>query len=361
MSRFSDYALFLGPASYWRLGEPAGNLAIDERFVAHGAYPGGNSLGLPGLVGDLDTAANTHGSHIAINAAVHAALFSGVHPFSIALWTKHTPIASYQEPFVVWDPGFTRRVIIASHSTELLIGRDADLFHLPPLDSAPHFVALVYDGEGLWAYVDDVRTDGISTTSLPTMNGFAGFGAVEGTTDEVLVFGRALSFGEVADLYAAGSPPVSSTQLGQMIDPTGMLIVRIRDYVDAVAAAEPTTRRGKAAIALNDAIYGDRKAANRVAPYVILRRLGPSRRQGRSPIARFRYSADAFGRDESEATDLYGLVSDALHGFGPSRRSPGVALYGVTEELGAQATIDPDTGEPRETAIFFVSVPLAQA
>lgn len=147
----------------------------------------------------------------------------------------------------------------------------------------------------------------------------------------------------------------------QMIDPTGALVVELRDYFDAVGALEGSSRRGLAATAIGDAVYGDRKGADRVAPYVILRRLGPALRKPRAPFARFRYSATCVGTTEAEASTVWGLVSDWLSARGPRRRSGGVAIYLSTEELGAQASLDPDTSEPIEVGIYFVSVPLAQA
>lgn len=151
------------------------------------------------------------------------------------------------------------------------------------------------------------------------------------------------------------------TDIGVMIDPTGSLIVETREYFATVAVAEPTSRRGLAAIAVGAGVYGEAKDEDRAAPYVLLRRLGPGRRLPRAPFARFRYSALAVGRTETEATDVAGLVSDALSTRGPRRRSAGVAIYLSTEELGAQASLDPDTQEPTETVIFLVSAPLAQA
>lgn len=148
--------------------------------------------------------------------------------------------------------------------------------------------------------------------------------------------------------------------VGEMVDPTGALIVELRDKMDAIAASEPTSRRGKAAIRVGDKIFGDEKGADAVAPYVILRRLGPARRLPRAPFVRFRYSASCYGADAAEATTVWGLVSDGLS-RGPRRRSPGVAIYLSVEELGGQASTDPDTAEPLETGIYFVSVPLAQA
>lgn len=152
---------------------------------------------------------------------------------------------------------------------------------------------------------------------------------------------------------------------GLAVDPTGALVVELRAYMTAVATAEPTTRRGLAAIAVGSAVYGDEAGEDRAAPYIILRRLGPARRMSRAPVIRFRYSASCYGPRTSAgpamASTVWGLVSDWLSGRGPRRRSPGVAIYLSIEELGAQASVDPDSEEPLETGIYFVSVPLAQA
>lgn len=147
----------------------------------------------------------------------------------------------------------------------------------------------------------------------------------------------------------------------EMIDPEGMLIVELRTYLATVAAADPTGRRGLAAAAVGSKVYGDEKGTDAVAPYVILRRVGPSRRMPRAPLARFRFASLAFGRDYREASTVAGLVSDCWTTKGPRRRSAGVAIYLSTEELGGQASQDPDTAEPFETGIYIVSVPLAQA
>lgn len=78
-------------------------------------------------------------------------------------------------------------------------------------------------------------------------------------------------------------------------------------------------------------------------------------------MARFRFASLAYGRSYTEASTVAGLVSDCWTTRGPRRRSAGVAIYLSTEEIGGQASQDPDTAEPFETGIYIVSVPLAQA
>jgi hypothetical protein len=149
--------------------------------------------------------------------------------------------------------------------------------------------------------------------------------------------------------------------IGEMIDVEGMLVVELRTYLASVAAADPTGKRGLAAAAVGSKVFGDEKGKDAVAPYVILRRSGPARRMPRAPLARFRFASLAYGRSYTEASTVAGLVSDCWATKGPRRRSAGVAIYLSTEEVGGQASEDPDTSEPFETGIYIVSVPLAQA
>lgn len=151
------------------------------------------------------------------------------------------------------------------------------------------------------------------------------------------------------------------TETGEMVDVEGMLVVELRTYLASVAAADPAGRRGLAAAAVGTKVFGDEKGTNAVAPYVIVRRIGPSRRLPRAPFARFRFASLAYGRSYVEASTVAGLVSDAWSAQGPRRRTEGVAIFLSIEEIGGQASEDPDTAEPFETGIYIVSVPLAQA
>lgn len=57
MSNYSEATLSLSPDAYWRLGEPSGNVAVDQLYGRHGVYNTGVQLGVPGLIGnDSDTA-----------------------------------------------------------------------------------------------------------------------------------------------------------------------------------------------------------------------------------------------------------------------------------------------------------------
>jgi hypothetical protein len=137
--------------------------------------------------------------------------------------------------------------------------------------------------------------------------------------------------------------------VGAMVSILGKVIVELRSAT-AVAAI------------VGDRVYGAEAGdeADGVA-FVLVRRLGPERRKPRSPMTSGRLSVDCYGRTYQEATNLYLAVSDALSAKGPRKSPAGVALYLTVEEVGGQSTIDPDSKQPVERAIYGYSAPLAQA
>lgn len=97
------------------------------------------------------------------------------------------------------------------------------------------------------------------------------------------------------------------------------------------------------------------------SPFVQIRRLGPIRRLPRAPYISGRVQIDTYGRTAQEATELYNAISDVFSGVGPRRSPAGVAIYLSIEEIGGQATLDPDTDQPVERSIYVYAAPLAQA
>lgn len=132
----------------------------------------------------------------------------------------------------------------------------------------------------------------------------------------------------------------------------GKIIVELRS--NAAVAAIAGTR-----------IYG-KPPPDDLAPYVLVRRLGPIRRFPRAPYYTGRLLVDCVGRADvatgaKEATDLYNAVSTALHGKGWRQSPAGVTVASTYEELGGQAIDDPDTRQPVERSIYIYSAPTAQA
>ena len=144
--------------------------------------------------------------------------------------------------------------------------------------------------------------------------------------------------------------------LGVMTSILGKIIVELRS--DAAVAAIAGAR-----------VFGRTPPEGEpgyVAPYVLVRRLGPIRRFPRAPYYTGRLLVDCVGRagvatGPQEATNLYNAVSTALHAKGYRQSAGGVTVASSYEELGGQAIEDPDTREPVERSIYIYSAPTAEA
>lgn len=136
--------------------------------------------------------------------------------------------------------------------------------------------------------------------------------------------------------------------VGKMVSILGRVIVELRS--DAAVSA----------IVGDRVVGGDAPDVSEGLAFVQVRRLGPERRKPRAPVTAGRLSVDCYGRTYQEATNLYAAVSDALSAKGPRKSPAGVALYLTVEEVGGQSTIDPDSKQPVERAIYGYSAPLAQ-
>lgn len=146
------------------------------------------------------------------------------------------------------------------------------------------------------------------------------------------------------------------TELGQMVDPTGKIVVELR--TDARILALVGTVPGDAT---KVQVFGGEAHKDASGAYIIVRRLGPMTRSKRAPFVRQRIIVDAYGRTPAEAAKLAGYISDALATRGPRTSPAGVALYLSIEDVGPQASLDPDTDEPVERTIYSYSAALAQA
>lgn len=146
------------------------------------------------------------------------------------------------------------------------------------------------------------------------------------------------------------------TELGQMVDPTGKIVVELR--TDARILALVGTVPGDAT---KVQVFGGEAHKDAAGAYVIVRRLGPMVRAKRAPFGRFRIIVDAYGHTPAEAAKLAGYISDVLATRGPRTSAAGVALYLSVEDVGPQASLDPDTDEPVERTIYSYSAALAQA
>lgn len=137
-----------------------------------------------------------------------------------------------------------------------------------------------------------------------------------------------------------------------MIDPTGRVVVLIRDDA-AVAAITPRVRGGE-------------KAPADAPPFVVVRRsptapwIGDPTTEG-AGVMTVRYTALCYAskttQGERDAFVLAGAVADAINDRGPAGFQAGSGrglTYGIQLDSIGGALRDPDTGEPYVPVLFSV-------
>jgi hypothetical protein len=248
MSAYSDAVLALSPVAYWRLGEPAGVLALDQRWTNPGTYGGAFTLGQAGAIAnDTDGAvAFTNGSVTVPDAA---ALDYAQGPLSIVAWVKRADaLTTFQ---MLWAKGTQGNLFLHTHKIEFdnntttIVTSSASI-----LDTAWHMVALTRSGPGAGnthVYIDgaDVTTEqnvgnaiASNATNLRLGAYIDGSLPLVGSLDEVATFAAVLTAAQVATLYAVATSPfgvnfdaittaiAARFAAAQVTPPTGLTNVR---------------------------------------------------------------------------------------------------------------------------------------
>jgi hypothetical protein len=214
--------LATGPLSYWRLGEASGTTAADSKGTNPGTYIGSPTLGAPGaLTGDSNTAATLNGTSQSMQVAGLPGFGTQM---AVGSWFKTT----------VRGPG-TRDIVGTPGPYSFSLHENPDgsigynLFTAAGSGFAGMNSALAYDNGG-WhlavgtfdgtnarLYVDGALVAGPTGIGGSTWNAAASavdigylnsnFTYFAGTIDEPAIWSRALSAGEIATLYAAGTTP----------------------------------------------------------------------------------------------------------------------------------------------------------
>jgi hypothetical protein len=223
---YSSLVQLLRPVGYWRLGELEGTTAYDTSGgLSHGVYVGGATLGQAGLVGDGNMAASFDGANDAVtivnsgrlNAAslgTGLTLSAIVTPASIALPNGQRMCVSlgtdgknYLSIKTNAAPTFFASMQIGG------VQQTTDSLVAPVVGTTTRLVA-AYDGAALKIYVNGVlRATTACTGVVDTANGGNAIGDYvtalaanwgwSGVIDEVAVWDRGLTAGEVALLDAA--------------------------------------------------------------------------------------------------------------------------------------------------------------
>jgi hypothetical protein len=223
-----------GIVSYWRLGEdPGATVAADEMGHNPGAYLGGVTLGVPGLVHDErsnpDTAAQFDGStgYVKVDhgdGSVNPPMFTimalarvtgGAGQFRAVVSSRHLP-QPVQTTF-----GY---ILYANQDNrwEAWVGDGATTqWHIvtgpPVVEEATQFLALTHDGTTLTLYVDPVEDNSETRFSAPApyapnpqqelriaagANETSPLYFFDGVIDEVAIYDHAFDFAQIRVYFA---------------------------------------------------------------------------------------------------------------------------------------------------------------
>lgn len=117
---------------------------------------------------------------------------------------------------------------------------------------------------------------------------------------------------------------------------------RVRSPEPAPPVYHPTTK------ALLDP--GDARDRSDWVAFVVIVPVG-TQRHPRVPTQRSRFVIRCYGRNPTEAWDLYAACSDAIHGVGPRVHAGGLGIYVSHDETGGETDMDPDTRQPLVTFV----------
>lgn len=129
-------------------------------------------------------------------------------------------------------------------------------------------------------------------------------------------------------------------------DPTGRLLIEIRDDPTVAALTSGRVRGGEPA-------PGDTLGAGHYQAFVVLVRLARTRLR-RAPIQAIRYAARCYAPTYQGAAELATAVGGAVHARGHRITPAGLSIFGSFDDGGGGALKDPDTGQPYE--VVFVTV-----
>jgi hypothetical protein len=222
----ADYASTIladAPISYYRLGEAAGQVAIDSASGLGGLYFGGFTQAVPGaIVGDADTAVSFDGATSHIRVLSPTGLSDD---FSVELWMSSTVDSlfgaqGYQGTGLIWsDVGGTANDWIVAYLND-----HACFFTGNPDTSIEGFTML---NDGNWHHIVATRALGADTnlyvdgqveaTGTTNGNRLAANSLIEiggntldrryfaGSLDEVAIYPAALTPDQVLAHYKAGT------------------------------------------------------------------------------------------------------------------------------------------------------------
>lgn len=219
LSPYELWAFGNGPMAYYRFGEPAGSTTFRDSSGNghHGQYVGDLTLGEPGLIaGDDDT------SMLIANwgsAVVPPQSWMATSRITVAVWINPTRAqATIAERFDrdLGDMSWTFYLYYGQLTAEVATTSGnafaaSDYYVVPYDGSAPSLVAFTYDGTTLRIYHNgvEVGTSAVvgDMVDVPTASLKVGgdYYQLQGSMDELAIYGQALTASDIGNLYAAGT------------------------------------------------------------------------------------------------------------------------------------------------------------
>ncbi len=226
-SPYAAQVLADGPVAYWRLGEPAGTVLVDELGGHPGQVIADVEFGVTGLVDDPSNTALRVGPPTVPNAAVHFASGQGpgtllpADELTVEYWIDEiTDLASgttieagtTSDAFVLgWnisvndDSGLLQAIVPESE-----FGLAAVSWDPPPSGGGPYHIVVTRDLAELRLYINGVVVDSAPTSGAPIFYDFTGpgqlrLGPANGQTiDELAIYDTALTPTQIAAHYSLG-------------------------------------------------------------------------------------------------------------------------------------------------------------
>ena len=217
---YRDAIMDLLPVGYWRLGDTSGTVA--EAIVGpSGTYEGTPTLGASGLQISDSNKAVTFSGDDNVNLG-DPTWFDATNRWTVTMWVNSTADFNYRRLWGKEDfTGGQNGTAIFWQNSEWGVGRylNGAAVEAKVASGAPtgtHLIAATYATDNkLHLYVDGVQVVESATTStsmgnrtVPLRLGAAELSPTnfwQGTMDEVAIFARALTAGELLALYTAGT------------------------------------------------------------------------------------------------------------------------------------------------------------
>jgi hypothetical protein len=251
---YRETLLAMTPTAYWRLGEPSGTVAMDERYAFAGTYVASPTLSVAGLLtGDPNTAMTGTGSSSMTIPAMGA-----MSAWTICFWMKANGISGDFAGIY----GTTGDVIdIATFANNQLGFFDGAWTNgiIPFAVGDTNFWVLTFAGttisiykDGELAYQNPARGRALANVGAVISRTIGGLFSTA-TLDEFAIFPRAITQAEVTSLFTAGGSGAGSSaglvtlaQVKARIFPVGLvdtgedtllaeLIGQSTDYIQGLA------------------------------------------------------------------------------------------------------------------------------